>query len=176
MPRIRAKISNHFFAPLEHFSDETWRDVMHVNLDAMFYLARDIGTRMAKRQSGSIIQTASIYGVVAPDQRIYEGSEYMDMEINTPAVYSASKAGVVGLTQYLACYWAKDGVRVNTLTPGGIESGQNDIFKEKYSNRIPMGRMGQSEELVGALIYLASNASSYVTGQNLIIDGGLTAW
>ena len=100
----------------------------------------------------------------------------MERQINTPAIYSASKAGVVGLTKYLSTYWAKDGIRVNTITPGGVESGQNDTFKQNYSNRIPLGRMAQPEEMIGALIYLASDAASYVTGQNIIIDGGLSAW
>src|SRR5690606_25978900 len=123
-----------------------------------------------------IIHTASIYGVVAPDQRIYEGSLYMGRQINTPAVYSASKAGVIGLSNYLAAYWAKDNIRVNVLTPGGIESGQNETFRNKYSNRVPLGRMGEANELHGALLYLASDASSYVTGQNMIVDGGLSCW
>ena len=117
-----------------------------------------------------------MYGVVAPDQRIYEGSEYMGVEINTPAVYATSKAAVIGLTKYLATYWAKDNIRVNAITPGGVESGQNEQFQSLYSKRVPLGRMGQASEMVAALVYLASDASSYVTGQNLIVDGGLTAW
>ena len=112
----------------------------------------------------------------APDQRIYEGSEYMGVEINTPAVYATSKAAVIGLTKYLATYWAKDNIRVNAITPGGVESGQNEQFQSLYSKRVPLGRMGQASEMVAALVYLASDASSYVTGQNLIVDGGLTAW
>ena len=100
----------------------------------------------------------------------------MGRAINTPVVYSASKAAVIGLTKHLATYWADKNIRVNCLTPGGVESGQNDSFKEKYSNRVPLGRMAQPEEMVGALLYLASNASSYVTGQNIIVDGGLSAW
>jgi len=113
---------------------------------------------------------------MSPDQRIYEGSFHLGRKINTPAVYTASKAGVVGLTKYLATYWADKGIRVNTLSPGGTESGQNDEFKRSYSNRIPMNRMAYAEEMVGALLYLASDASSYVTGQNIIVDGGLGAW
>jgi len=96
--------------------------------------------------------------------------------INTPAVYAASKAGVIGLSRYLAAYWAAQGIRVNTLTPGGNFSGQNEEFIQKYSNRVPLGRMGYPKEMVGALIYLASDASSYVTGQNIIVDGGLSSW
>jgi NAD(P)-dependent dehydrogenase (short-subunit alcohol dehydrogenase family) len=113
---------------------------------------------------------------MAPDQRIYEGSFYLGRQINTPAVYSASKAAVIGLSQYLATYWARQGIRVNTLTPGGTESGQNDEFKRRYSARIPMGRMAAPAEMVGALLYLLSDASSYVTGQNILVDGGLSAW
>ena len=166
-----------FFAPFEEYDLEEWRTIMSVNLDGIFLVAQAVGGYMARQgKGGSIIHTASIYGVVAPDQRIYEGSLYMDREINTPAVYSASKAGVIGLSQYLAAYWAKQDIRVNILTPGGIESGQNNTFRDKYSNRVPMGRMGEASELHGALLYLASDASSYVTGQNLIVDGGLTAW
>ena len=88
-------------------------------------------------------------------------------------MYTTSKAAVIGLTKHLASYWAEKGIRVNTLTPGGTESGQNDEFKRRYSNRVPMGRMANASEMVGALIYLASDASSYVTGQNIIVDGGL---
>jgi NAD(P)-dependent dehydrogenase (short-subunit alcohol dehydrogenase family) len=149
---------------------------MAVNLDGMFLVARTIGAGMAMRGKGTIIQTASIYGVVGPDQRIYEGSEYLGRAINTPPVYSASKAGIIGLTRYLATYWGAAGVRVNTLTPGGVESGQNVEFTRRYSERVPVGRMARADEMVSALIFLASDASSYVTGQNIIVDGGLSAW
>jgi len=165
-----------FFAPVEQFDLATWREVMAVNLDGMFLVAQAIGGGMAERGHGSIIQTASIYGVMAPDQRIYEGSLYNGRGINTPAVYSASKAGVIGLTRHLATYWAPRGVRVNTLTPGGVASGQNDEFARRYSARVPMGRMAEADDLVGAAVFLASDASRYVTGQNIIVDGGLSAW
>jgi NAD(P)-dependent dehydrogenase (short-subunit alcohol dehydrogenase family) len=165
-----------FFAPYEQFSLETWREVMAVNIDGMFLMSREVGKEMKKQGKGSIIQIASIYGVVAPDQRIYEGSFYMGHTINTPAVYSASKAAVIGLSQYLSTYWGNVGIRVNTLTPGGVESGQNKVFSDNYSRRVPLNRMAEPTDLLGALIYLASDASSYVTGQNLIVDGGLTVW
>lgn len=166
-----------FFAPFEEFELETWKEVMDVNINAMFLMAQKVGKHMIENGiKGSIIQTSSIYGIMAPDQSIYEGSEYMGMEINTPAVYSASKAAVVGLTQYLASYWGKKGIRVNSLVPGGMESGQNDTFKNLYSKRVPLGRMGQPKELLGALIYLASDASTYTTGQHLAVDGGLSCW
>ncbi len=165
-----------FFQPVEAYDLETWRGVMAVNVDAMFLVAREIGGRMAARKRGSIIQTASIYGVVAPDPRIYQDSQYLGQTISTPPVYSASKAAVIGLTRYLAAYWGPSNVRVNAITPGGVESGQNETFVMRYSARVPLGRMARADEMVGALVFLASDASSYVTGQNIIVDGGLTAW
>ncbi|KUF35294.1 SDR family oxidoreductase [Lysinibacillus sp. F5] len=168
---------NAFFAPFEEYELDQWKEIMSTNLDSMFLVAKHVGKIMKEQgNGGSIIQTASIYGVMGPDNRIYDGSYYYNRQINTPAIYSASKGGVVALTKYLATYWAKDGIRVNTITPGGVESGQNEAFKQNYGNRIPLGRMAQAEEMVGALIYLASDASSYVTGQNILIDGGLSAW
>jgi NAD(P)-dependent dehydrogenase (short-subunit alcohol dehydrogenase family) len=166
-----------YFASFESYSLDEWRRVMAVNIDGVFLVDQAVGRRMVKQASGgSVVHTASIYGAMAPDQRIYEGSEYLGRAINTPAVYSASKAAVIGLTRYLATYWAEQGIRVNCITPGGAESGQNDNFKQRYSARIPLGRMAQREEMVNALIYLASDASSYVTGQNIMVDGGLSAW
>jgi len=166
-----------FFAPFEEYSLDQWREIMEVNINGMFLVAQAVGKQMIEHgKGGSIIQTSSIYGIVAPDQRIYEGSYHQGRNINTPAVYSTSKAAVIGLTRYLATYWADKGIRVNTLTPGGVESGQNETFKQSYSARIPLGRMAKADEMVAALIYLASDASSYVTGQNIIVDGGLTAW
>jgi NAD(P)-dependent dehydrogenase (short-subunit alcohol dehydrogenase family) len=166
-----------FFAPFEDYSLDQWREIMSVNIDAMFLCAKTVGRRMIDQGSGgSIIQTSSIYGIRGSDKRIYEGSFYLDRQISNPGVYSTSKAAVVGLTKYLAAYWADRGIRVNTLTPAGIESGQNETFKQRYSARVPLGRMARADESVGALIYLASDASSYVTGQNIVVDGGLSAW
>lgn len=166
-----------FFASFEDYSLNVWREVMAVNIDGMFLMAQAVGKQMVKQgKGGSIIQTASIYGIMGPDQRIYEGSNYLGRPINTPVAYSTSKTAVVGLTKYLATYWADKNIRVNVLTPGGVESGQNEEFKRRYSARIPMGRMAEKDEMAGALIYLASDASSYVTGQNIVVDGGLEAW
>lgn len=168
---------NAFFSPFEEYSLDQWRKIMAVNIDGMFLVAKAVGKQMMKQgKGGSIIQTSSIYGIVGPDHRIYEGSAYIGHQINTPAVYSASKAAVIGLTKYLATYWAEHGIRVNALVPGGNQSGQNDQFVKNYSARVPLGRMGKPEEMVGALIFLASDASSYMTGQNIIVDGGLSAW
>jgi len=166
-----------FFAPYETYSLDEWRKIMSVNLDGMFLVSKEVGGQMIEQGTGgSIIQTASIYGIAGPDERIYEGSHYMGRQINNPAVYSASKGAVVALSRHLATTWAKHNIRVNTLVPGGVESGQNEAFQEKYGNRVPLGRMADRGELVGALLYLASDASSYVTGQNVVVDGGLTAW
>ena len=166
-----------FFAPFEEYSLDQWREIMSVNIDGMFLVAQAVGKHMVERgKGGSIVQTSSVYGVIGPDNRIYEGSNNLGRQINTPAVYSASKAAVIGLTKYLATYWADKEIRVNTLTPGGVESGQNEEFKRRYSARVPMDRMAQPHDLVGALLYLCSDASSYVTGQNIIVDGGLNAW
>jgi NAD(P)-dependent dehydrogenase (short-subunit alcohol dehydrogenase family) len=167
---------NAYFTPFAEYSLPVWREVMSVNLDGMFLMAQAVGKHMLRLQRGSIVQTASIYSLLAPDQRIYEDSYYLDREINTPAVYTASKAGVIGLTKHLATLWAAQGVRVNALCPGGVASGQNKIFHQKYSARIPMGRMAEKADIVGPMLFLASNASQYLTGQVIYADGGLTAW
>lgn len=172
----KSRDTEKFFAPVEEYMLDTWREVMAVNLDGMFLVAQAVGRRMVEQGSGgSIIQTASLYGITGPDQRIYENSEYMGIAINTPPVYAASKAGVIGLSKYLATYWATHKIRVNTLVPGGVESGQNDEFRSRYSDKTPLGRMARDDEMVGAVIYLASDASSYMTGQMLTVDGGWTA-
>lgn len=168
--------SPNFFEPFETFPLEDWEHVMRVNTTGVMLGCQVFGAAMARRGKGSIINILSIYGIVAPDQRIYEGSEYEGRPINTPAVYSTSKAAVWGLTKYLATYWGDKGVRVNAITPGGVFSGQNDVFVQKYSARVPMGRMADRDEICGAVVFLASGASTYMTGQNLVIDGGLTVW
>jgi NAD(P)-dependent dehydrogenase (short-subunit alcohol dehydrogenase family) len=166
-----------FFADTENYSLAEWRKIMSVNVDGMFLVAQAVGGQMLKQATGgSIIQTSSIYGLVSSDKRIYEGSFYLGRQISNPAVYSTSKAAVVGLTRYLAANWGDAGIRVNALVPAGVESGQNDTFKSRYSARVPLGRMANADEMVGALVYLASDASSYVTGHCLVVDGGLSAW
>ncbi len=168
--------SKNFFEPFESFPIEDWNAVMDVNTTGVMLGCQIFGTDMAKHGRGSIINTLSIYGIVAPDQRIYEGSEYEGRPINTPAIYSTSKAAVWGLTKYLSTYWGHRGVRVNAITPGGVFSGQNDTFISKYSARVPLGRMAAGDEIANSVVFLASDASSYITGQNIIVDGGLSTW
>lgn len=166
-----------FFTPFEDYSLDLWKEIMAVNIDGMFLVAQRAGRQMIRQEcGGSVIQTGSIYGVVAPDPRIYEGSDYLGGAINTPAVYAASKAAVAGFTRYLATHWAAHNIRVNCLVPGGVESGQNAEFSRRYSERVPLARMARAEEIVSAALFLASDASSYMTGQIIAVDGGWTCW
>ncbi|MBI3759505.1 MAG: SDR family oxidoreductase [Deltaproteobacteria bacterium] len=165
------------FAPFEEVDLADWKRVMSVDVDGTFLVCQAFGAAMAKAgQGGSIIQTSSIYGLLGPDNRIYEDATFGGHAISSPAVYSAGKAAMVGLTRWLATYWAKAGIRANAIVPGGVEDKQNETFKRAYGNRIPLGRMARRNELVGAALFLASDASSYVTGQCLFVDGGLSAW
>jgi NAD(P)-dependent dehydrogenase (short-subunit alcohol dehydrogenase family) len=168
--------SDNFFEPFETFPLKDWNEVLGVNLTGAMLCAQAFGAPMAERGRGIIVNTLSIYGIVAPDQRIYEGSEYLGRQINTPAIYSASKAALWGLTQYLAGYWAGRGVRVNAITPGGVYSGQNDTFVRNYAHRVPLGRMADSQDIANGMRFLASDASSYLNGHNLVVDGGWTVW
>ena len=162
--------------PFETGSSEIFAAVLDVNLQGVVRCCRVFGGAMAERRSGSIVNVASTYGVVGPDQRIYEPLRQDGVEFFKPAVYTTSKAGIIGLTRYLAAYWGARGVRVNTLSPGGVEAGQDERFIANYAARTPMGRMARPDEYDGAVIFLLSDAASYVTGANLIVDGGFTAW
>ena len=163
-----------FLKPFEEYKLSTWNEVMNGNLTSMFLTTQAVGQIMKEQNNGSIIQTASIYGVVTPDKGMYKGSYYNDLEISCPASYSVSKSGVIGLTKYLASYWGENNIRVNSISPGGVYSGQNDTFVSKYSSKVPLGRMTKEKDILGLAIFLASDASSYITGQNIIIDGGFT--
>ena len=166
-----------FFTAFEDYPLEVWREVMSVNIDGMFLMAQAVGKVIIEGgRGGSIVQTSSIYGLVGPDSRIYEGSDYLGGPINTPAVYSASKAAVIGLTRWLATHWARHDIRVNALVPGGVGSGQNSAFGDLYASRVPMGRMAEADDIVDPMLFLASPASRYITGQVLAADGGWTAW
>ena len=134
---------------------------------------------MLKRKKGSIVNFASDMGIVAPDHKIYEPNKkinYKGVKFNTPLSYSAAKSGIISMTRYLATYWAKKGIRVNCISPTGVYKKHNKKFVKQLSEKIPLGRMAKPEELNGAIIYLCSNASSFVTGHNLVVDGGRTIW
>ena len=166
-----------FFAPFDRFTLEEWRRQMSVTLDGAFLVAREGVRRMLEHgRGGSIVQTSSIYGLMGHDKRIYKGAEYRGVPINNPPSYSTAKAGIVGLTRWLAAEYADRGIRVNAIAPGGVFSGENETFNRSYGNRVPMGRMADQNEIFGAVLYLLSPAASYVTGQVLMIDGGLSAW
>ncbi len=159
--------------PFERYPESSWQAMMEVNLKGMFLCCQAIGGHMAKAGGGSIINISSIYGLLSPDQRIYE---YKKNPFYKPIAYSVSKSGVLNLTRYLAAYWAKQNVRVNTLTLGGVFNDQDETFLKNYSSKVPLGRMAKEEEYNGAILFLASDASSYMTGSNLIIDGGYSCW
>jgi len=148
------------FSPLEGVTEEHFHKHFNVNVLGLLFTTKEAVKHMGP-DGGSIINIGSVAS---------------SMRLPNSAVYSASKAAVIGLTRYLASYWGAQGIRVNTLTPGGVESGQNDVFSRKYSARVPMARMARADEMQSALLFLASDASSYMTGQNLVIDGGLTCW
>jgi NAD(P)-dependent dehydrogenase (short-subunit alcohol dehydrogenase family) len=161
---------------LEDIPLEENREIIEVNTLGLFLVSQVFGSRMVKAGRGSIINIGSLYAGVSPDARFYDHLSAGDLPFLKPPVYGASKAAVVNLTRYLSTYWAPHGVRVNTLSPGGVLGGQDEEFKRKFCDRVPMGRMANAEDLLGPLLFLASKASAYVTGTELVVDGGFTAW
>lgn len=166
-------MSSKSYLPLESFSIDIWKKSLDVNLTGLFLCCQQIGSIMIKGGGGSIVNVASTYGIVGADQRIYGKSK-----LNSPASYAATKGGVVNLTRYLASYWHGKNIRVNTLIPGGVQdlSYQRKDFVKRYSERTMLGRMAKKDEYNGAILFLLSDASSYMTGSSLVIDGGWTAW
>ena len=159
----------------EDYPLEAWKSALEVNLTGMFLCCQAaVKPMLAQGKKGSIINICSTYGLAGPDQRIYRRSGQQNSY--KPVYYSVTKAGVLGLTRYLATYYAGTKIRVNALTPGGVYNNHDDEFLEAYSSRTVMGRMANKDEMNGALLFLASDASSYMTGSNLVVDGGWTAW
>lgn len=161
--------------PFEEYPETSWDRVIDVNLKGVYLCCQVFGAAMAKAGKGSIINISSIYGMVSPDQSLYEYRRKGGDVFYKPVAYSASKSGILNLTRYLAVYWAKQNVRVNSLIIAGVFNNQEQVFVEAYCGRIPVGRMANVEEYNGSVLFLASKASHYMTGSNLIIDGGWTA-
>jgi len=176
-PKIEKNENEGTWDRFEELSLETWDNDLSVNLTGAFLCSQIIGTEMTKRKNGVILNIASDLGVIAPDQRVYRKENIPEEKQQVkPVTYSVSKFGLIGLTKYLAVYWADKGIRVNSLSPAGIYTNQPEEFVKKLSNLIPMNRMAIVDEYKGAIVFLCSDASSYMTGANLIIDGGKTSW
>lgn len=157
--------------PFEKLPQSLWNNVISVNLTGAFLCCQEIGIQMIKQKNGNIINISSIYGLIGADQRIYGNSG-----LNSSVSYAITKSAILNLTRYLAAYWNNTGIRVNSLSLGGVENNQDHRFIKNYSYKTITGRMAKKDEYVGAMIFLASNASSYMNGANLIVDGGWTAW
>lgn len=159
--------TNDWGSKFENILFESWRKNVDMHMNGYFLCCQVVLEQMKKQNSGSLINMSSIYGLIGPDFAIYEGTE-----MTMPAAYSAIKGGINNLTRYLASYYGKFQVRVNTISPGGIFDNQSELFVEKYNNKVPLKRMGNPSDIVSATVYLLSDESSYITGHNLVIDGG----
>jgi NAD(P)-dependent dehydrogenase (short-subunit alcohol dehydrogenase family) len=162
--------------PFEHYPEASFDAVMDVNVKGTLLCCQVVGGAMAREGRGSIVNVSSVYGLLSPVQDLYAFRRDRGETFVKPVAYSVSKSAILNLTRYLATYWAKAGVRVNTLTLAGVWNDQPAEFLEAYAARVPMGRMLDASEALGAVVYLASDASSYVTGANVVVDGGWSAW
>ncbi len=172
-----SKSDEFFYTPFEKLKLEDWDRMLNVNLTGPFLCCQVFGEQMAKQGGGTIINVSSTYGIVAPDQRLYKHfNKKGGKKFIKPIAYSVSKAGIIMLTKYLAAYWGVKNVRVNALVPGGVYNNHNPFFKRDYSNKTPLGRMADKKDYNGAIIYLISDSSSYMTGACLVVDGGWTIW
>jgi NAD(P)-dependent dehydrogenase (short-subunit alcohol dehydrogenase family) len=171
-------MAGRFFDSFEAYSKELWDAGLNVNLTGTMLMCQAVGPHMVRRRKGSIVNIASDLAVIGPDQRIYQpdGHGYPGVDFNSPAFYGVSKAGMVQLTRHLAALWGKDNVRVNAVSPAGVYRDHDPGFVRQFASRIMLGRMAVENEFKGAVAFLASDASSFVTGANLMVDGGRTAW
>lgn len=179
-----------FYLPFLECSLEGWQAVTRVEMDGLFLVAQEVGKVMEKNQAGSMIFISSIYGVVGNDQRIYAGANLSEVhgtaleeekgsgkQVFSHAAYAAVKGSVISMTRFLSAYWGDKNIRVNCISPGGVQhEGENETFLEKYAQKVPLGRKAKAHEISASVVFLASDEASYVTGQNIIIDGGWTAW
>jgi NAD(P)-dependent dehydrogenase (short-subunit alcohol dehydrogenase family) len=165
------------FSRLENFPIDQWEADLAVGLKGAFLCSQVIGSEMARRKQGVIVNVASDLAVIAPDQRLYRKPGLAeDNQPVKPVTYSVVKTGLIGLTRYLATYWADSGIRVNAISPGGVYNNQPDDFVERLTELIPLGRMANANEYQAAILFLCSDASSYMTGTNMVIDGGRSCW
>jgi NAD(P)-dependent dehydrogenase (short-subunit alcohol dehydrogenase family) len=175
-PKMENKVEVEF-SRLEFFPLEQWDADLNVGLKGAFLCSQIIGSEMARRKRGVIVNVASDLAVIAPDQRLYRKPGLPeDQQPVKPVTYSVVKTGLIGLTRYLATYWAGSGIRVNAISPGGVYNNQADDFVERLTRLIPLGRMANASEYQAAILFLCSDASSYMTGTNLVIDGGRSCW
>lgn len=168
-----------FFAPFEDYDEKLWQVSLDVNLTGTFLVTQAIGAMMKQQRRGSIVNIGSDVAVISPDHRIYKPDPvtgFPGVAFNTPIAYSVSKAGLLAFTRYLATYWAPDGIRVNAVSPAGVYRNHDPQFVGQLVSRIPLGRMAFPEEMKGPVVFLASDASSFMTGHNLVVDGGRTIW
>ena len=163
--------TNSFFQKFEEYTEENWDAVVETNLKGTFLTCQVIGSYLAEKGDGSIINIPSTYSVVAPNQNLYKGTN-----LGCPAAYSASKGGVEALSQYLSTYWAGKGVRVNQITPHGVWNNHEKQFEDNFANFSPLQRMSYNHEVASSAVFLLSDAASYVTGHNMLVEGGWTAW
>jgi NAD(P)-dependent dehydrogenase (short-subunit alcohol dehydrogenase family) len=162
--------------PFETYPEASFDRVMTVNVKGTLLCCQVVGGAMAREGRGSIVNISSVYGLLSPQQAIYEFRRRGGETFTKPVAYSVSKSAILNLTRYLATYWAREGVRVNTLTLAGVFNDQPAEFLDAYTARVPLGRMAEAPEALGAIVFLASDASSYMTGANLVVDGGWSAW